>query len=115
MLSVSALRRVAAPAGRLLAPQVRSMSMLKEVGLDKWQYQLPIGIFLAIPIIQNQVLMLSEEMQLVGCFTMFCGAAYQLGNQAVADALDAKGKAIIAQHNALEDTVRFPAPIVNST
>jgi len=80
------------------------MSMLKEVGLDKWQYQLPIGIFLAIPIIQNQVLMLSEEMQLVGCFTMFCGAAYQLGNQAVADALDAKGKAIIAQHNALEDT-----------
>jgi hypothetical protein len=77
--------------------------MLKEVGLDKWQYQLPIGIFLAIPIIENQVLMLSEEMQLVGCFAMFCGAAYQLGNQAVADALDAKGKAIIAQHNALED------------
>merc|ERR1719421_2602090 len=34
---------------------------------------------------------------------MFCGASYVLGNQAVADMLDAKGKAIIAQYNALED------------
>merc|ERR1719440_1520145 len=47
--------------------------------------------------------MLSEETQLVGVFAMFCGASYVLGNQAVADMLDAKGKAIIAQHNALED------------
>jgi hypothetical protein len=79
------------------------LSLLKEVGLDKWQYQLPVGIFLSVPIIANEVLMLSEETQLVGCFAMFCGAAYTLGNQAVADMLDAKGAAIIAQHNALED------------
>jgi hypothetical protein len=52
---------------------------------------------------KNEVLMLSEETQLVGVFAMFCGASYVLGNQAVADMLDAKGKAIIAQHNALED------------
>ena len=77
--------------------------MLKDLGLDKWQYQLPLGIWLAVPVISNEVLMLSEETQLVGVFAMFCGASYVLGNQAVADMLDAKGKAIIAQHNALED------------
>ena len=81
------------------------MGVLKDLGLDNvpWQYQVPVGIFLAIPIIENKVLMLSEEMQLVGCFAMFCGAAYKLGNEAVADMLDAKAKGIIAQHNALED------------
>ena len=81
------------------------MGVLKDLGLDNvpWQYQVPVGIFLAIPIIENKVLMLSEEMQLVGCFAMFCGVAYKLGNEAVADMLDAKASAIIAQHNALED------------
>jgi len=79
------------------------MSVLKEIGLDKWQYQLPLGIWLAVPVISNEVLMLSEETQLVGVFAAFCGASYVLGNQAVADMLDAKGAAIIAQHNALED------------
>ena len=56
------------------------MGVLKDLGLDNvpWQYQVPVGIFLAIPIIENKVLMLSEEMQLVGCFAMFCGVAPRL-------------------------------------
>merc|ERR1712093_335530 len=103
-----AARRAAAGLARAArrapaAAPARSLSVLKDLGLDKWQYQLPLGIWLAVPVISNEVLMLSEETQLVGVFAMFCGASYVLGNQAVADMLDAKGKAIIAQHNALED------------
>ena len=103
-----AARRAAAGLARAArrapaAAPARPLSVLKDLGLDKWQYQLPLGIWLAVPVISNEVLMLSEETQLVGVFAMFCGASYVLGNQAVADMLDAKGKAIIAQHNALED------------
>lgn len=103
-----AARRAAAGLARAArrapaAAPARPLPVLKDLGLDKWQYQLPLGIWLAVPVISNEVLMLSEETQLVGVFAMFCGASYVLGNQAVADMLDAKGKAIIAQHNALED------------
>lgn len=76
---------------------------LAKVGLDDWKRQLPLGIFLAIPIIQHEVLILSEETQLVGCFCLFCGTAYQLGADSVAAMLDEKTKSVIAQHNAVEE------------
>jgi len=76
---------------------------LAKVGLDDWKRQLPLGIILAIPIIQNEVLILSEETQLVGCFCLFCGTAYQLGASSVAEMLDAKTKAVIAAQNAVEE------------
>ena len=89
-----AARRAAAGLARAArrapaAAPARPLSVLKDLGLDKWQYQLPLGIWLAVPVISNEVLMLSEETQLVGVFAMFCGASYVLGNQAVADMLDA--------------------------
>ncbi|KAJ1445117.1 hypothetical protein M885DRAFT_550927, partial [Pelagophyceae sp. CCMP2097] len=72
-------------------------------GLDDWRVQLPLGILVAIPAIENEILILSAETQLVACFVFFCGTAYRLGGDSVAEMLDAKGHAIIAQHNALED------------
>lgn len=89
-----------------LAPSVRRSTVnayLAKVGLDDWKRQLPLGIILAIPIIQNEVLILSEETQLVGCFCLFCGTAYQLGAESIAEMLDAKTKSVIAQHNAVEE------------
>lgn len=94
---------LAARALSVVRRTVRPNSYLASVGLDDWKRQLPLGIFLAIPMIHNEVIILSEETQLVGCFCLFCGTVYQLGSQSIADMLDAKGKAIMAEHNALED------------
>lgn len=94
---------------RVSRPQmaVRALStepgFIQKYGLDDWKRTMPLGIFLSIPLIQNEVLILSEETQLVGCFALFAGTVYTLGSDAIAEMLDAKGKAIIAQHNALED------------
>ena len=40
---------------------------------------------------------------MVGCFALFCGALYKVANESVADMLDARGKQILAQHNAVEE------------
>ncbi|KAJ8604338.1 hypothetical protein CTAYLR_002514 [Chrysophaeum taylorii] len=97
-----AARTLARQAPRL-SRQISINSYLAKVGLDDWKRQLPLGIVLAIPLIQNEVLILSEETQLVGCFCLFCGTAYQLGADSVSDMLAAKSKSITEQHNAVED------------
>lgn len=102
-----ALPRVLASTARPTGVRALSTSsdggLLAKVGLDDWKRQLPLGIFLGIPLIQNEVLILSEETQLVGCFALFCGTVYNLGADSIAEMLDAKGKSIMAQHNALEE------------
>ena len=66
-------------------------------------YAVPAGIFAGIPIIHNQVLVLNEETQLVGCFAAFVITAYTQGGAAVAKMLDDKAQAIIEEHSASED------------
>merc|ERR1719321_379946 len=63
-------------------------------------YAVPAGIFAGIPIIHNQVLVLNEETQLVGCFAAFVITAYTQGGAAVAKMLDDKAQAIIEEHSA---------------
>jgi len=64
--------------------------------------QAPIGFILAIPLLQNQVLILSEELQLLGCFMVFVGSVYSQAGDAIGAALDAKGEAVMAEHNEQE-------------
>jgi len=74
--------------------------------------QLPIGFILAIPLLQNQVLILSEELQLLGCFMVFVGSVYSQAGSAIADALDEKGKAVMAEHNEQENVQIIAAKAV---
>lgn len=64
--------------------------------------QAPIGFILAIPLLQNQVLILSEELQLLGCFMVFTASVYSQAGEAIGKALDAKGEDVMAEHNAQE-------------
>lgn len=63
----------------------------------------PIGFLLAIPLIQNQVLILSEELQLLGCFMVFVGSVYSQAGDAIGKMLDEKGETVMAEHNAQEE------------
>jgi len=81
----------AAPAGGFLG-----------TGLDP-MYAIPFGIIAGIPIINNELLVLNEETQLVGCFAAFVITAYTQGGDAVAKMMDDKAKAITEEHNAAEN------------
>lgn len=71
--------------------------------LSDIRVQLPIGFLAAIPLIQTQVFILNEETQLLGCFMVFVGTLYSQAGDAIGKALDVKGEAVIAEHNAQEE------------
>jgi hypothetical protein len=71
--------------------------------LSDWRVQLPIGFLAAIPLLHNQVFILNEETQLLGCFMVFVGTMYTQAGDMIGKALDAKSKAVIAEHNAQEE------------
>ena len=64
---------------------------------------MPVGLIMAIPLLKTEMLILSEETQLVGVFMMFTAAAYVGAGEMVANSLDARKIATMAEHNALED------------
>lgn len=64
--------------------------------------QAPIGFICAIPLLEHNVIVLSEEMQLAGCFMVFVSTVYTQFGDMIGEALDAKGKSIIEEHNAME-------------
>jgi len=74
--------------------------------------QAPIGFILAIPLLQNQVLILSEELQLLGCFMVFVGSVYSQAGDAIGKALDEKGEAVMAAHNEQEQVQILAAKAV---
>ncbi len=62
--------------------------MITKLGLDDWKMALPASMFVAIPTLANEVLVLDAETQLVACFVLFCSTMYtQLGGM-VAKSLD---------------------------
>jgi len=71
--------------------------------LSDIRVQVPIGFLAAIPLLQNQVFILNEETQLLGCFMVFVGTMYSQAGDAIGKALDAKSNAVIAEHNAQEE------------
>jgi len=66
------------------------------------QVHLPIAFLCAIPLLEHQVLVLNEEVQLLGCFMVFAGTVYTQFGDVIGKALDAKQEAVIAEHNAKE-------------
>jgi len=71
--------------------------------LGDWHRAVPIGVAMAIPAVQLDVYMITEETQLFCCFMLFVGSAYSLGGDAFGAMMDEKGEAILKEHNAIED------------
>lgn len=72
------------------------------IDFSAWNVQLPIGIMLAVPLLRTEMLILSEESQLVGVFSLFVAIAYNQGGTAIGDMLDARGKDLLAEYQASE-------------
>jgi len=71
--------------------------------LGDWHRAVPIGVAMAIPAVQLDVYMITEETQLFCCFMLFVGTAYSLGGNAFGAFMDEKGQAILKEHHAVED------------
>jgi hypothetical protein len=73
--------------------------------LSDYRVQLPIGFLAALPLMQHEIVVFTEETQLLGCFMVFAATVYSQAGDAIGKALDAKGESIIAAHSAQEDQV----------
>ena len=60
-------------------------------------------MLLLLLLLHRQVLILTEETQLLGCFMVFVGTVYSQAGDAIGKALDAKGESVMAEHNAQEE------------
>jgi hypothetical protein len=60
--------------------ETKPQSMIQKLGLDDWKFALPVGMIVGIPTLANEVLVLSEETQIVAVFILFLSTVYtQLG------------------------------------
>jgi len=71
--------------------------------LGDWHRAVPLGVLAAIPAVQLDFYMITDETQLFACFMLFVGTAYSLGGNAIAGLLDEKGEAILKEHHAVEN------------
>lgn len=62
--------------------------MLSKLGLDDWKFALPVGMFIGIPTLANEVLVLDAETQLVACFCLFSATMYTQVGPMMASGLD---------------------------
>ena len=76
-------------------------SMIAKLGLDDWKFAVPVGLLVGIPAVANDVIVLSEELQLTACFMLFCSTIYtqfggmmHKGFQDYSDEIETKFKAV---------------------
>lgn len=50
--------------------------LVAKLGLNDWKFALPVAMLVGIPAISNEVIVLSEELQLTACFILFCSTMY---------------------------------------
>lgn len=82
---------------------VTPIGLYQGLGLDDWKMALPLGIILAVPALTQDLIILSEETQIVGCFIMFVSAMYTQFGDAIGKSLDEKSHEILRSLNASED------------
>mmetsp|Transcript_74140 Transcript_74140/g.145528 ORF Transcript_74140/g.145528 Transcript_74140/m.145528 type:complete len:338 (+) Transcript_74140:99-1112(+) len=78
---------------------------LAKYGLDQWQFLLPIGLFIGIPAIKNEVLVLDAETQLLACFILFCSTMYTQVGGMMGKSLDDYSTGIADELKAVDDTM----------
>mmetsp|Transcript_18232 Transcript_18232/g.40463 ORF Transcript_18232/g.40463 Transcript_18232/m.40463 type:complete len:342 (-) Transcript_18232:66-1091(-) len=80
-------------------------SILHKLGLDDWKFALPVGMFIGIPCLANEVLVLDAETQLVACFILFCSTMYTQVGGMMAKSLDDYSKEIFDDLKAVDDAM----------
>lgn len=109
-IPVTQLQAASFHAGPVLRDEEKAAEPAAEKGnflmesLGDWNRAVPIGVAMAIPAVQMDIYMITEETQLFCCFMLFVGSAYSLGGDAFGAMMDEKGNAILKEHNAIEDT-----------
>ncbi|KAG5182095.1 hypothetical protein JKP88DRAFT_199568 [Tribonema minus] len=78
-------------------------TIVEKLGLHDWTRALPVGLILAIPALNQEWIVLSEETQLLGCFMLFVGTIYTKFGDSIGAALDAQADAILDARNKEED------------
>ncbi len=61
------------------------------------------GIIAAVPALTQDIVIISEETQIVGCFVMFVAAIYTQFGDAIAKSLDSQSEAVLSALNKQED------------
>lgn len=79
--------------------------MLSKFGLDDWKFAVPAAMLVGIPAITNEVIVLSEELQLTAVFILFCSTMYtQLGGM-LSKSLDDYSKEIEDKFKAVDESM----------
>lgn len=73
--------------------------------LYDWKVSAPLAMAVAIPVFSNGIYVVNEETQLAACFILFCTSVYKYGGDAIGSFFDARGDAILEEHNAVEDSM----------
>ncbi len=61
------------------------------------------GIIAAVPALTQDIVIISEETQIVGCFVMFVAAIYTQFGDVIAKSLDSQSEAVLSALNKQED------------
>jgi len=115
-----AAHRAASTVAAARAPLVRSARLLTTAAPDDkekqpekkgflaafssdWKYYVPAGILVGIPLLANEVIVLSEEAQLLAVFMLFTGTIYTQAGGMIASSLDEYRENILKEQRAIED------------
>jgi hypothetical protein len=90
----------------LLEENTEEKGFIEKMGLNDWKFALPIGMLAGIPMISNEVLIIDAEMQLTGCFILFCATLYTQVGGMVASSLDERSTEIFKELSSLDNAVK---------
>ena len=80
---------------------------VEEKGVLSWNsvYSIPLGIAVAVPVINYEWYLVNEETQLMACFVAFNAFVYTQFGDIIKEALAADGKETLVKQNAVEDEI----------
>ena len=87
------------------AAKPEDKGIIGKLGLDDWKFALPVGLFIGIPTMANEVLVLSAESQLVACFILFCSTMYTQTGGMIAKSLDEYRDNVYTQLKKVDDAM----------
>merc|ERR1711871_875545 len=79
--------------------------MISKLGLDDWKFAIPAAMLVGIPAISNEVIVLSEELQLTAVFILFCSTMYTQAGGMLSKGLDDYSKEIEDKFKAVDDNM----------
>jgi len=79
--------------------------MISKLGLDDWKFAIPAAMLVGIPAISNEVIVLSEELQLTAVFILFCSTMYTQAGGMLSKSLSDYSKEIEDKFKAVDESM----------